>query len=58
MTSTHDEVRPSAEAHLDDLTLRVVEERLSVAKRRIRGDVVRVSTTTEVVDEVVNIGSR
>ena len=55
MTSTHDEVRPSAEAHLDDLTLRVVEERLSVAKRRIRGDVVRVSTTTEVVDEVVKI---
>ena len=55
MTSTHDEVRPSAEAHLDDLTLRVVEEHLNVTTHRVAGDIVRVSTTTEVLEEVAEV---
>lgn len=55
MTSTHDGIISPVESPLDDLTLRVVEERLDVAKRRVGGDVVRVSTATEVVEEVAEI---
>ena len=40
---------------LDDLTLQVVEERLTVAKRRFTTGTVRVSTMTEEVEEVVAI---
>ncbi len=39
----------------DDLTLQVIEERLAVAKRRIAGGTVKISTTTEVVEEVAEV---
>lgn len=39
----------------DDLTLEVIEERLAVAKRRVAGGTVRISTTTEVVEEVAEV---
>lgn len=43
---------PPAETNLDDLTLQVVEETLDVAKHRVVTGTVRVSTTTEVVEEI------
>ena len=39
----------------DGLTLEVMEERLAVAKRRVAGDTVKVSTTTELVEEIAEI---
>ena len=39
----------------DDLTLQVIEERLAVAKRRVAGGRVKISTTTEVVEEVAEV---
>ena len=53
--STPDEVGLSVEKGPDDLTLQVVEERLYITKRRITGGNVRISTTTEVVEEVAEI---
>jgi len=47
--------RLPAETNLDDLTLRVVEETLDVAKRPIVTGTVRVSTRTETVDEVAEV---
>ena len=53
--STPDEVGLSVKKGPDDLTLQVVEERLDITKRRIRGGTVRISTTTEMVEEVAEI---
>ena len=47
--------RPWNETSLDDFTLQVVEEKLDVAKHRIVTGTVRVSTTTEVVEEFAQI---
>ena len=55
MTSMHDDVGSPAEASLDDRTLRVVEEHLQVSKRRIVSGVVRVSTMTEMSEEVAEV---
>ncbi|WP_237477295.1 YsnF/AvaK domain-containing protein [Lichenibacterium dinghuense] len=46
---------PAAEAGRDELTLRLVEERLAVAKRRVAGETVRISTTTETAEEVAEV---
>lgn len=53
--STSDEVGHSVEKGLDGLTLQVVEEQLDITKRRITGGTVRISTMTEVVEEVAEI---
>ena len=45
----------SVDRSADDLTLEVIEERLAVAKRRVAGGRVKVSTTTEVVEEVAEV---
>lgn len=39
----------------DDFTLQVVEERLAIEKKSVVGDIVRVSTTTEVVEAIAEI---
>ena len=49
------EATVAGEAHPDALTLKLVEERLEVAKRRVAGGVVRISTTTETVEEVAEV---
>ena len=54
--SEPDGVTPSPAEDLDDdLTLQIVEERLAVSKRRVVRGTVRVSTTTEVVEEIAEI---
>ena len=50
-----DVVPPSTGTLVDDLTLEVVEERLAVSKRRVPRATVRISTTTEVVDEIAEV---
>ena len=47
--------RPPVETNLDDLTLQVVEETLDVSKHRVVTGTVRVTTTTEVVEEVAQV---
>ena len=47
--------KPPVEPNLDDLTLQVVEETLDVSKQRVVTGIVRVTTTTEVVEEVAQI---
>ena len=44
-----------AEKDLDDLTLQILEERVRVAKRRVAAGTVRISTTTEVAEEIAEI---
>ena len=46
---------PGAGVGHDELTLQVVEERLAIEKRVVVGDIVRVSTTTEVVEAIAEI---
>ena len=54
--SEPDGVTPSPVEDLDDdLTLQIVEERLAVSKRRVVRGTVRVSTTTEVVEEIAEV---
>ena len=48
-------VSPDRSARDDDLTLELVEERLAVAKRRVAGGRVSISTTTEVVEEIAEV---
>ncbi len=56
MTSDLDGVVASPpDASADDLVLEVVEERLAVGKVRVAGATVRVSTTTEVVEEIAEV---
>ena len=45
-------VPPPFGAPVDQLVLEVVEERFAVGKARVAGATVRVSTTTEVVEEI------
>lgn len=54
-TTLPDGAPPPAGIEFDDLTLQLVEERLAVAKRRVAGDTVRVSTTIETVEEVAEV---
>ena len=46
---------PPIETNLDDLTLQVVEETFDVSKYRVVTGTVRVTTTTEVVEEVAQV---
>jgi stress response protein YsnF len=46
---------PPIESNPDDLTLQVVEETLDVSKHRVVTGTVRVTTTTEVVEEVAQV---
>ena len=46
---------PLVETNLDDLTLQVVEETLDVSKHRVLTGTVRVTTTTEMVEEVAQV---
>ena len=48
-------IGPDLDAERDDLTLQVFEERLDVEKRRVARGVVRVSTTTEIVEDVAEV---
>ena len=56
MTSDPDGVvPPPPDAPADQFVLEVVEERLAVGKARVAGATVRVSTTTEVVEEIAEV---
>ena len=47
---------PPIETNPDDLTLQAVEETLDVSKHRVVTGTVRVTTLTEVVEEVAQVG--
>ncbi|RYC29964.1 DUF2382 domain-containing protein [Lichenibacterium minor] len=54
-TSTPAGIGPALDTERDGLVLEVVEERLAVAKRRVASGTVRISTTTEMVEEVAEV---
>ena len=47
--------KPDGTEPEDALALQLVEERLAVAKRRVAGGTVRISTTTETVEELAEV---
>ena len=54
-TANPGDTGPPVETNLDDLTLQVVEETLDVSKHRVVTGTVRVTTTTEVVEEIAQV---